>query len=61
MEGREECGSYKILRVLRYPDCLRREERTDLVSGDAGRLSPERAHHMLLTTGCSSHVDIPPA
>ena len=31
-----------------------------LISGDAGRLSPERVHHMLLTTGCSSNVDISP-
>ena len=34
---------------------------SDLVSGDAGSLSPERAHHMLLATSCSSHVDISPA
>ena len=37
-------------------------ERTEshLVSGYARSLCPECVHHMLLTTSCSSHVDISP-
>ena len=35
--------------------------KSHLISGDTRSLSPERAHHMLLTASCSSHVDISPA